>query len=314
MEANEQGDYSSAVGRDSDESPPQTVDVLLFRPDRLFVDPENPAKGYNRWIGEAITPTWEQVVAALSRSDVGDPVRFPDPNDAKRMRGAWVGGLYLWGHRLQQNFIRSQVMGFDIDSNGEVSRALDAFGPFRKVCHSTYKHRASNARCRVVIPLSEPCLSLEEFRRVHRAIRANLVGRGVYGPDDIDPAGSDASRAWWFPMHYPGVEPVFAQTGGAELDLARVLASLPPEPPRPVVAHTPTANGFGAVMYAVRQMAATPPGARHNRLIALCRWLRDCGLTPSEVIPVLAPAVSSGERHERQVERQIVSGMQGGSR
>lgn len=290
-----------------------TSDILTFTPDQLFRNRGDVRHGFNSWIGTSTKVTWPALVKMLSTSRPGDPTFYTDPNDAKKATGAWVMGAYLWGHRRNDNFLVTQLMGFDVDSgNHSLEHVRAAFGHRSCIIHSTYKSTSTCPRWRVIVPLSSPCKDAESYRRVHTTIVDRLVAHAGFGIKDIDKAGKEPSRAWWMPMHHPSQSPVFFSRVGETVDWERIIASLPKVPTRQRVAPRPSTDcGYAAIMSVVRHMDKVEQGQRHNELVKKCLWLRDLGVTAAAVIPILAPAVSSDARHEKKVAQQIRSAMSG---
>jgi hypothetical protein len=118
---------------------PAPVPIVLYTPSQLFVDGD-PARGFRgKTTGTLGTTTWTGLVRLLSRAPEGDPKRYPDPNVQKSARGGWSACALKGGRRLASAFGETRLLGLDIDKNGDIEKALEAFAPFRKIVHGTYK-------------------------------------------------------------------------------------------------------------------------------------------------------------------------------
>lgn len=159
----------------------RTIPIVIYRPQQLFMAGD-PARGFrSNTTGTSGRVSWTGLVRMLNRAPVGDPKRHPNPNIAKAARGGWSACRLIGGRRLASAFVETRLLGLDIDRHGDIDEALRAFGPFKKIVHSTYKSTAANPRCRVILALKEPCFSTETYKRGHLAVRHAVV-RGAGSP------------------------------------------------------------------------------------------------------------------------------------
>lgn len=180
----------------------------------------DPAKGFlSQTMGTPGNTTCSDLVSLLGRATEGDPRRYKDPSVEKSARGGWTACSLQNGRRLAKAFIETRLLALDVDGNGDIDRALDAFAPFKKIVHSSYKSTATAPRCRVLLVLNGSCRYARGFLRAHQAIRRAVVHAGYLQANDFDDAGSDPSRLWFLPMVPPGIAYRFQETDG---DLRRV--------------------------------------------------------------------------------------------
>ncbi len=144
------------------------------------------------------------------------------------------------------------------------------------------------------------------FLRVPPHLAASLrtgraKGLSELGPVDVKGLGrgylvaaptrlSVGSYVWGRPLRAPGELPLCPEA---------LLGALLPPPPPPPPEVRPTRGGaspkrlHGLLEWACREVAATPPGNRHNRLLALARLMGGychLGLDPEETAHALAQA------------------------
>jgi hypothetical protein len=288
---------------------PQQYPILLCTPKMLFprgflqIKSDNTPL-YERWVGKPVTPTWGELCDFLGHSYEGHPQWYPDPNHAKQEKGAWGMGRYTDNHKINDNWLGSCLMVFDIDRCHSREQVVNAFIGVRRIIHTSYKHRPEKRRYRVVIPLLTECCDRVAFRRVHAAIITKLVHDGHFGEGDIDSAGKDAARAWFMPMHQPDVVPEFGALEGEALDWHKLYEALPPEPVRVPSEHH-GGSALGAIKKVIREMEGVPKGERHPALCKWCGWLKLIGLTADDVMPMLLPAVTLDPHDEANNERTI---------
>jgi hypothetical protein len=269
--------------------------------------------------GTAIT--WADFARPLSRSVEGDPTLLPD--EAKKARGGWAGGLYTDHHRAKAKLVATQLMTIDIDANGDTDRAASAFASMKTIIHSTYKHTPAKPRCRVIIVLSEPCSSPQMYTAGHKAL-CQVLFRWGYQAGDLDEGAHDACRLNYWPMHQRGIAPRFVQTSGRPLDLAQLLAANPP-PPRPTTQRRPSTSAqasrsdaykAGALRRARDAMRSATEGDRHAFLFRQAAGLARPGLgcSDDEIIGALLDAFVgvAGSDREAEGERTIRDAIEAG--
>jgi hypothetical protein len=292
------------------------LDVLALPSWRLHPDGDL-SKFAVKHVGVACKMVWLEHVGYLSRGVPGDLSRSEDPEIVKRQEGGWSGGLFTGGWRHHSAFVHTELLTLDIDGNGDVRRAADAFAPFRKAVHTTFKSRPEARRCRVVLQLAKPCIDLQQYKRAHAALRERLYAWGYLRPDkargvkgDVDEGASDATRLNFSPMHHPDRAFDFLATDGELLDIDRI-----PVPPKPAPAPTPprqrNADKYreGALRRAEGEVRGALEGQRHHELFRQAAALARTGLgvADAEIFGALLPAFvhSAGEARRFEGEKTI---------
>lgn len=292
------------------------LDVLALPSWRLHPDGDL-TRFAVKHVGIACRMRWQELAGYLSRGVPGDLSRFDDPEMVKRQEGGWVGGLYRSGWRHRSAFVHTEVLTIDVDGGGDVHRAAEAFAPFRKAIHSTFKSRPEARRCRVVLQLSKPCTDLREYKRAHAALRERLFAWGYVRPDkprgvkgDIDEGASDATRLNYCPMHHPDRAFDFLATDGELLDLERI-----PPTPKPAARPAPPRQRNedkyreGALRRAEQEVRGALEGQRHGELFRQAASLArtELGLRDTEIFDALLPAFlhAAGEVRRFEGEKTI---------
>ncbi len=298
------------------------LDVLALPDWRLHPDGDL-SRFASRHIGIACGMRWPEFRGYLSRGVPGHPAKYPDPDIAKRAEGGWTGGLYREGWRHHTAFVHTQLLTIDIDAHGEIERAAEAFAPFRKAIHSTYKSSPDAPRCRVVLQLAKPCTDLRTYKRAHGALRERLSSWGYIRPDrahkikgDIDEGASDATRLSYAPMYQPGRAFAFLATDGELLDVDRIPEP-PKPPPRPVSPtireRNPDRYREAALRRAEQEIRSALEGQRHETLFREAAALArpDLGLSDAEIWGALEPAALAvmGEGRRFEIERTLRDGI-----
>ncbi|MCL2447632.1 MAG: hypothetical protein FWD17_01660 [Polyangiaceae bacterium] len=276
----------------------EAFDVLYLSPEQFCRAPQ---------VGTPCRMTWGELTAYLSRPTTGDPIAFPNPDDAKRQAGAWSPCLYRDNHRAKDKIVRAWAITFDIDGGGDVDRASEAFGAFRKIVHSTYKSRPDAPRCRVVLPLTEACSDVALYERAHAAGRRALRERGFI----VDEGAKDASRLNFAPMVHPGQTFGFRATDGVAFDVKKFAAAMPP-PPKPKPPPKPEHRDRyvqGALRRASDAVSAAGVGDRHHALAreaySLARHELGLSLEQIELVLLGAFVSAAGEHRRREGQRTI---------
>ncbi len=298
------------------------LDVLALPAWRLHPDGEISTFA-TRHIGISCQMRWSEFCGYLSRGVLGDPAKYPDPEIAKRQEGGWAGGLYRDSWREHTAFVHTELLTIDIDAHGEIERAAEAFAPFRKAIHSTYKSSPDAPRCRVVLQLAKPCTDLQTYKRAHAALRERLYSWGYIRPDrahkikgDIDEGASDGTRLSYAPMYQPGRVFGFLATDGALLDIEQIPE--PPKPaPRPVSTtardRNPDKYREGALRRAESEVRSSLEGQRHESLFKEAASLArpQLGLTDTDIWSALESAALAvmGEGRRFEIERTIRDGI-----
>jgi hypothetical protein len=298
------------------------LDVLALPAWRLHPDGDL-TRFTARHVGIACKMYWPELCGFLSRGVAGDVAKHPDPNICKRQEGGWTGGLFRDGWRHNTAFVQTQLLTIDIDAHGEVDRAAEALAPFRKAIHSTFQSTSDAPRCRVVVPLVEPCTDLRLYKNAHAALRERLYAWGYVRPDralrvkgDIDEGASDATRLNFSPMYQRGREFRFLETDGEALDVSRI-----PEPPkaepRPGFTQPRERNADryreAALRRAEDEVRTALEGQRHESLFKEAASLSrpELALPEGDIWGALLPAflASAGEARRREGERTIADGI-----
>jgi hypothetical protein len=280
------------------------IPLVIYKPSQLFVDGE-PAKGFrSKTTGTPGTATWAGLVRLLSRAPEGDPTKYPDPNVQKSARGGWSACGLADGRRVGLAFVEARLLGLDIDKHGDIEKALKAFGPFRKIVHSTYRSSTCAPRCRVLLMLKDACRDAEVFRRAHRVVRQAVVQAGWFEADDFDDAGCDPSRLWFLPMVPPGTPYVCHVTDGELLDLSKLVTPARPIASRKAITEM-TPNSSRALAWAGRKMAEAPEGHRHTTVYSMAAWLAEIAppIPDTDILSALLPHAPQGR--EAEFERTV---------
>jgi hypothetical protein len=285
------------------------VSIVLFKPEDLYVL-SPPLTFFEAARRTPLTGTWEDFGRVLSRSIPGDPKRFPDPNIAKRARGAWVPGTYRGtsGHaNLAAVFVSTDMLVVDVDA-GDPLAVAEVLSGYAVIIHSTYKHTPLAPRCRVVFPLASPCTSAADYNTGLKAVAAILNGKGFVAPAKDSTLGKLA----FMPMHQPGIEPVFIVNQGKPLDLGRIVAaenqrqaySKQHTQARPTTASSAYAQG--ALRRASDSVAHARDGERHNVLFKEAASLarEQLGLDEHAILDALLPAARHADATERPEEHE----------
>lgn len=285
------------------------VNLVFFKPDDLYVvrPPLTFFEGARR---TALHGTWESFCKFLSCSTAGDPNRFPDPNLAKRARGAWVPGLYSGTHghaNLSNVFISTDLLVVDVDA-GDPYAVAEVLANYKILVHSTYKHTPKTPRCRVVFRLATPCTSATAYNTGLKYIADLLNKQGFTAPAKDSTLGKLA----FMPMHQPGVEPVFIANHGKPLDLARVVAAherLHVEHDRtglPPSVSKGKAYIEAAVRHAADAVGKARDGERHNVLFKEAASLArpELGLDEYTIHDALLAAARHADPDERPEEHE----------
>jgi hypothetical protein len=292
------------------------LDVLALPSWRLHPDGDL-TRFAVKHVGVACRMRWPELVGYLSRGVPGDLSRYQDPEIVKRQEGGWTGGLFTGGWRHHSAFVHTELLTIDVDGHGDVHRAAEAFAPFSKIIHSTFKSVPAAPRSRVVLRLLKPCSDLREYKRAHAALREHLFAWGYVRPDkahgvkgDIDEGASDATRLNYCPMHHPDRAFDFLQTDGELLDLDRI-----PTTPKPAAAPVQPRERNedkyreGALRRAEHEVRGALEGQRHHELFRQAASLAraDLGVRDVEIVDALLPAFvhSAGEARRFEGEKTI---------
>jgi hypothetical protein len=270
------------------------LDIIYLSPEQFARSPQ---------VGTPCRMTWANLAAYLSRPTDGDPVAFPNPDEAKRQAGAWSPCLYKDNRRRKADVVHACAITFDIDGGGDVDRASKAFAAFRKIVHSTYKSTPQAPRCRVVLPLAEPCTDAKLYELAHAAVRRELGARGFI----VDEGAKDISRLNFAPMIYPGRTFAFNATDGVPFDVRKFAASVkPPAPTKPAPTNGEHRDAYvqAALRRAADAVAGASVGDRHHLLSKEAYTLArpDLGLSLSQITSALLGAFVSRAGEARMLE------------
>lgn len=285
------------------------VSIVLFKPEDLYVlSPPLTFVGAAR--RTPLTGAWEDFGKVLSRSHPGDPKRFPDPNIAKRARGAWVPGTYRGtsGHaNLPAVFVATDLLVVDVDA-GDPRAVAQVLSGYAVIIHSTYKHTPVSPRCRVVFRLASSCRSAQDYNTGLKAIAAILNSHGFVAPAKDSTLGKLA----FMPMHQPGIEPVFIVNTGKPLDLGRIVQAENErrnlQAKKTTTRRSPAGGAYraAALRRAAETVAQARDGERHNVLFKEAASLArpELGLDEHPILDALLPAARHANPDERPDEHE----------
>jgi hypothetical protein len=262
------------------------LDILYVGPARFRRSPQ---------VGVPCQRTWRQLADGLSRANTGD---------SKDVAGAWSPARYRGDVRRKDHLVSIGALVVDVDDGGDVGRAALAVQRYRAVVHETFSSTAAAPRCRIVLALVEP-INAETYEKVHAVVRAHLRASAF----DADEAAKDASRLSYLPVRRPGDGYGFAETDGAPLNAAGVLAAQPAHrgtwlPPRN---DRGGAYACGALRRAAQAVAAAREGARNVTLNRETYCLaRLDGIDSATIEATMLDAALAAGLPEHEARRTIV--------
>jgi len=207
----------------------------------------------------------------------------------KRRGRCWSPTRYAEGASSRSNacVLKVSALVFDLD---RVPPNPERLAGVHWIGHTTWSHKPTAPRWRVVIPLATP-VPAARWRDVWQRARAALC-------PEADPACKDPSRAYWLPSHSGGVTAKTTFHDAPLLDPS-TLPALPPEPKRPELQRSPSAHVLRGARDADRRRAeaymdsvigsleATQPGGRNAALNSaawtLGRWIAAGALEQGDV-------------------------------
>jgi hypothetical protein len=289
------------------------LSITLFTPQALYV-PNTAFSFYSGAPRRTLSGSWSDFGRFLSRSREGDPNRYPNPDIAKRARGAWVPGTFrgTGGHaNLARDLIETALLVVDVDA-GDPHAVADVLSAYEIIIHSTYKHTPSKPRCRVVFRLASACMSARDYNTGERFIGRVLSARGFV----VDTKASTLGRLAFLPMHMPGVEPGAIVNRGKPLDLDRIVAA---ERAREQIegrkkkcsrnaGTRSSAYAAGALRRAADAIVSASSGERHDMVFkeAASVARSELGLDEEVVVAALLPAAVRVDPDEPEAEHERV--------
>jgi hypothetical protein len=241
----------------------------------------------------------------------------------KRSGRCWSPTIYVDGQTTRGNAGVAAVscLVFDLD---RVPPDAERLAGVYWLGHTTWSHRPTAPRWRVVIPLST-LVPATRWRDVWQRARATLC-------PEADPSCKDPSRQYYLPSHSGGVTARTTCHDGPLLDPA-TLPALPAEPSRPELRRSPTAlhprkalvadrrRGAAYMATIVDKLAIMPANSGRNTALngaawTLGRWIAAGALEQRDVEDQLyAAAVLNGlvgDDGDRQCWATIRSGLSAG--
>lgn len=176
--------------------------------------------------------TWGQLVTALS-------TRRVMPGEKQQVPGWSPIAVHEGMTRSLAAVETVYALVLDYDGTATLEQAREAWAPWCHVGHTTWQ---GAPRCRVVVPLAQPCPA---------ALWVGVYGWAQARDPRIDQKTKDASRFWYQPATNGPADPFasWVHEGPAlELDYARLMK---PKPKLPPLERT---SGAGARRCAVRRL------------------------------------------------------------
>lgn len=187
-------------------------------------------------------------------------------------RFCWCPGVFLWNHRLQENFLYADWIGLDFDSGPTLAEMTKTFSDMECIIGTTKNHQKWKKdeppcdRFRVVLRLEHRCNDFRDYK----ATLADLIKEY-----DSDAAASDSSR-----FFRPCREVTYNTVGQAELYTQEIIEAPPYTPP---VVTRPSSGAF----YKTPLYRSVESGAvvskRNETLFLIGIDLRRQGLSESEI-------------------------------
>ena len=266
-----------------------TIDVLFVSADQFLRIPQ---------VGNPRRQTFSELCRTLAK---------PVTGDRKDVAGAYSPALYTENIRRKSNLVHVCCLVIDIDEGKRTPRTLaPLFVKRRAVIHTTFNSTPELPRCRILVELSTP-IDVITYDKLHAHYRGRLKNIGIIA----DTGAKDASRLSYLPVVKPGQVQETITTDGEPVDGAGLVASLPPEPPRPPPVIIPPDHRDkyirGALRKAADNLASTAPGLRHYTLAREAWGLARLDLTVAEVEAGLLPAwvACAGEARRDEGVRTI---------
>ena len=267
--------------------------------------------------------TRQEISLALLRAT------FERPRDASNKSGlpGWSPATFAENRRAKKDVEAVHALVLDYDDGTPIEQALEVWGSFLGLLHTTWSHTEEKPRFRVVAVLSRPVTAEE-----HAVLWAWAERRASSSGHRVDPSCKDPSRLWFMPGVPNGGAYFMRLFEGELLDVEDVLneasayqlASGTSE----VVG---TRYGLGALRSAEARITNAQPGERNNILnreafgigqlvgagaiarepahVALVAAATSVGLGKAEAEKTASRALRDGEATPR--ERSAVKGLPG---
>lgn len=160
--------------------------------------------------GSAVETTWEEVFAELR-----SPGSFSRDEDYP----GWSPIKCVPPLREDKNVQAVSALTLDYDGTAGIESALELWGGFYGLLHTTRKHTPDVHRFRIVLPLSR-YVNVAEYARLWAWAHDRCARAG----QRIDVSTKNPSRFWYLPGTKPGGAFAVVDLNGAPLDVDAVLA------------------------------------------------------------------------------------------
>lgn len=171
--------------------------------------------------------SWAELLSRLST-----PIRAPEPvaefmklskdeqTSIKDRGGYWIAGKFSGVVRKSAELVLRDALVLDADfADPQFFMAVEmSLGGMAYAIHSTHKHTPQKPRYRLVVPLSKPIGSTEEYEAVGRMVAKNI------GIEYFDDTTYQAGRAMFWPSSTADIEYEFRAADGLWLDPETILA------------------------------------------------------------------------------------------
>lgn len=139
----------------------------------------------------------------------------------------WSPVLLSPGYRKKVNVVRASCLVLDYDDGTTIEAALETWGDWYRVLHTSWSHHENHHRFRLVLPLRRD-VTPDEYPALWRWAE-------MHSERQVDKACKDISRAWALPavdVHDPEHRDRYdwRVEAGALLDPDEVIPSAPPLP------------------------------------------------------------------------------------
>lgn len=212
----------------------------------------------------------------------------------------WSPPLYKNNHRKLVNFLSASVIGFDIDEKMTLEEAKAALAPFKHIIATTVSHQKWKGkeppcdRFRVIVFLSEPVTTAEDYKQTFLTIAANLKL-------PFDKQAKDAAR--WF---VPCAEVVSENKDGWPAPTYKAAEVTSQRPAAPPPSSQPTSER-GRLSKATRDFLAQEPSVNgegwHIRFVKAAMDFKEQGYTIGEAEQRLRAASTEFELDETDLKQ-----------
>jgi len=167
----------------------------------------------------------------------------------------WSAAVFRDHKRAREHVQRVTAAVLDYDDTTTLERAVEAWGAFFGMVHTSKRHTPERHRLRVILPFSRP-VSVFEWDAIWPRLN--------YHHEGVDPKAKDASRFWYEPGIVDGATFTTARLTGELLDPDDILQAWPvPPSPVPLAAQHTTTGTTEALRdsegRAIKYIATMPP-------------------------------------------------------